>query len=72
MRSITVELKERPDGRRIFIQFRQDMGSMWTAWSESWLNGQIIRLSDPMKISDIVNTVKHLDREKHIVKYELI
>ncbi len=71
MRAVTIECKEKLNGRRVYVQYRQDAGMNWSIWTRAWSGGEV-RISKEYSIDEVLKALRDINRDNCYVKYELI
>lgn len=79
MRAITFETTRIYDNgicgeKPLRCQWRQDNGSQWSIWTESWINGQWVKIDTGYPLEKVLGAVNRFrkDPEQYIIKFELI
>lgn len=72
MRAITILAAVSGYEKMFKIQYRQDSGSRWSTWTESWLDGSWVRINTAKHIEEVLFEINNAKRYTYEVKYELI
>lgn len=79
MRAITIETTKVYDNgicgeKPLRCQWRQDNGSRWSIWTESWIERNFVRISSGHHVDEVLEAVNRFrkDPDQYIIKFELI